>query len=213
LTQRNKAGIRVALHVPYNANSTDVSAQVLQLKAARADAVIFVSYTADTILYMKTLKTLDYLPPIIIGDDAGFSDSSFIPAVGHIAQGVFDRSAWDIGEPGSNTFRINEMFKTKTGRDLDDTSARWLQGFLVLADAIDRAGSRDPAKIQQALRQTDLKTNQLVIGYNGVRFDETGQNILSATYLIQLQGKAYKSVWPRQRASSTLTFPITGWKQ
>ena len=38
--------------------------------------------------------------------------------------------------------------------------------------------------IQQALRQTDLKPSQLVIGYNGVRFDETGQKGLSATYLI-----------------------------
>ena len=37
---------------------TDVSAQVLQLKAAQADAVIFVSYNADRILYMKTRKTL-----------------------------------------------------------------------------------------------------------------------------------------------------------
>lgn len=213
LDAANKAGIRVALHIPYSANSTDVSAQVLQLKAAQADAVIFVSYTADTILYMKTLKALDYLPPIIIGDDAGFSDPSFIPAVGDIAQGVIDRSAWDIGAPGSNPFKINEMFKAKTGRDLDDTSARWVQGFLVLADAIDRAGSGDPAKIQQALRQTDLKPSQLVIGYNGVKFDETGQNILSATYLIQLQGKTYKSVWPRQRATSTLTFPMTGWNR
>jgi branched-chain amino acid transport system substrate-binding protein len=52
---------------------------VLQLKAEQAGAVIFASYTVDTILYMKTLKTLDYLPEII-GDDAGFTDPSFIPA-------------------------------------------------------------------------------------------------------------------------------------
>ena len=38
------------------------------------------------------------------------------------------------------------MFKKKYGRDLDDTSARWMQGFLVLAEAINRAGSTDPAK-------------------------------------------------------------------
>ena len=113
------------------------------------DAVIFISYTADTILYFKTLKNLDYLPPIIIGDDAGFSDPAFIPNVGDIAQGAVNRSAWDVGKPGSNTYKINDMFKAKYGRDLDDTSARWMQGFLVLADAINRAGSTDPAKIQK----------------------------------------------------------------
>ena len=196
-----------------NAYSTDVSGQVLQLKQLKPDAVIFISYTADTILYFKTLKNLDYLPPIIIGDDAGFSDPAFIPNVGDIAQGAINRSAWDVGQPGGNTYKINEMFKAKFGRDLDDTSARWMQGFLVLADAINRAGSTEPAKIQAALRETDLKPEQLMIGYRGVKFDDTGQNTLSATYLIQLQGKAYKSVWPENRATAKLEWPMAGWRK
>src|ERR1700688_2850336 len=66
------ANINVAAHIAYSANSPDVSAQVLQLKSANPAAVIFISYSADTILYFKTMKNLDYLPPIIIGDDAGF---------------------------------------------------------------------------------------------------------------------------------------------
>jgi branched-chain amino acid transport system substrate-binding protein len=207
------AGITVAAQVPYNANSTDVSAQVLQLKDKKPDAVIFISYTADTVLYFKTMKNLDYLPPIIIGDDAGFSDPTFIPNVGDLAQGAINRSAWDTGKPGSNTFKINEMFKAKYGRDLDDTSARWMQGFLVLAEAINRAGSTAPDKIQSALKATDLKPEQLMIGYQGVKFDETGQNTLSATYLIQLQGKEYKSVWPENRATTTLEWPMKGWRK
>ena len=77
-----------------------MSAQVLQLKEKNPDAVIFISYTADCILYMKTMKNLDYLPPMVIGDDSGFSDPSFIPAVADIAQGAMNRSAWDIGKPG-----------------------------------------------------------------------------------------------------------------
>jgi branched-chain amino acid transport system substrate-binding protein len=124
-----------------------------------------------------------------------------------------NRSAWDVGKPGSNTARVNELFRAKTGRDLDDTSARWMQGFLVLAEAIDRAGSTDPATIQAALKATDLKPEQLMIGYRGVKFDETGQNTLSATYLIQLKGKEYKSVWPAQWATDKLEWPMKGWRQ
>jgi branched-chain amino acid transport system substrate-binding protein len=207
------ANIAVAARIPYNANSPDVSAQVLQLKTLKPDAVIFVSYTADTILYFKTMKNLDYLPPIIIGDDAGFSDPTFIPNVGELAQGAVNRSAWDVGKPGSNSYIINQLFKAKYGRDLDDTSARWMQGFFTLADAINRAGSTDPAKIQAALRATDLKPEQLMIGYHGVKFDATGQNTLSATYLIQLQGTHYVSVWPENRATAKLEWPMKGWKK
>jgi branched-chain amino acid transport system substrate-binding protein len=206
------ADIKVAAQIPYNANSSDVSAQVLQLKSLQPDVVIFISYTSDIILYFKTMKNLDYLPPMIIGDDAGFSDPSFIPNVGDLAQGAVNRSAFDIGSPGSNSYIVDQMFKAKYGRDLDDTSARWMQGFLVLADAINRAGSTEPDKIQAALKATDLKPAQLMIGYNGVKFDDTGQNTLASTFLIQLKAKQYVSVWPKDRATSTLDWPMKGWR-
>jgi branched-chain amino acid transport system substrate-binding protein len=205
------ANIPVAAQIAYSANSSDVSAQVLQLKTLNPDVVIFISYTADIILYFKTMKNLDYLPPIIIGDDAGFSDPSFIPNVGDLAQGAVNRSAFDIGKPGSNSYIVDQMFKAKYGRDLDDTSARWMQGFLVLADAINRAGSTDPEKIQAALKATNLTADQLMIGYNGVKFDDTGQNTLASTFLIQLQGKQYFSVWPDSRATNKLELPMKGW--
>jgi branched-chain amino acid transport system substrate-binding protein len=51
-----RSNIVLAAQIPYNANSSDVSAQVLQLKEKNPDAVIFISYTADTILYFKTMQ-------------------------------------------------------------------------------------------------------------------------------------------------------------
>jgi branched-chain amino acid transport system substrate-binding protein len=147
---------------------------------------------------------------MVIGDDSGFSDPSFVPAVADVAQGVMNRSAWAVGKPGSPTAKINEMYKAKTGRDLDDTSARNMQSFFALADAINRAGSTDPEKIRVALTQTDLKPEQLMMGYQGVKFDQTGQNILAATYLIQLHGKKYELVWPEKAANAKLQWPMAG---
>jgi branched-chain amino acid transport system substrate-binding protein len=207
-----KAGLTVANRIPYSASTTDVSAQVLQLKDKNPDVVIFISYTSDSILYMKTMKNLDYRPSMVLGDDSGFSDPSFIPAVFEVAQGVMNRSAWDIGKPGSATAKINDMYKAKTGRDLDDTSGRDMQAMLVLADALNRAGSVAPEKVQAALKATDLKPEQLMMGYRGVKFDETGQNILASTYLIQLFGKDYKVVWPEAAATEKLVWPMKGWK-
>jgi branched-chain amino acid transport system substrate-binding protein len=206
------AGFKVAAQIAYNPSGLDVTAQVLQLKTFNPSAVIFVSYSADVVLFFKTMKSLDYLPPIIIGDDAGFSDPTFIPNVGNLAQGAINRRAFDIGKPGSNSYIVDQMFKAKYGRDLDDTSAQWMQGFFVLADAINRAGSTEPDKIQAALKATDLKPDQLIMGYNGVKFDDTGQNTLAATYLVQLKGKEYVSVWPADRATAKLELPMKGWK-
>ena len=208
-----KENVPVAIRIPYSASTTDVTAQVLQLKEKNPDLIIFISYTADSILYIKTLRNLNYLPPMVLGDDSGFSDPSFVPAIADIGQGLMNRSAWAIGKPGSTTHKINEMYKAKTGRDLDDTSARDMQSFFALADGLNRAGSADPEKIRVALTQTDLKPDQIMMGYEGVRFDKTGQNILAATYLIQLQDKKYQLVWPDNAAEAKLAWPMKGWKQ
>jgi branched-chain amino acid transport system substrate-binding protein len=204
-------GFNVSLEIPYSANTTDVQSQVLQLKDKNPDVVIFVSYTSDAILYMKTMQALGYKPPVLIGDNSGFSDASFLKTVGGIAQGAINRSAWDIGKPGSTTFLINEMYKKKTGNDLDDTSGRAMQGFFVLVDAINRAGSTDPAKVQAALKATDLKPNQLMMGYKGVKFDEKGNNTLASALLIQVQGDSYVAVWPKENATAQLKLPYKGW--
>ena len=209
--EAKKDNVPVAIRIPYSASSTDVSAQVLQLKDKKPDVAIFISYTADSILYIRTLKNFDYKPAMVLGDDSGFSDPSFIPAIADIGQGLMNRSAWDIGKPGSTTYKINEMYKAKTGRDLDDTSGRNMQAFLALAEAIDRAGATDPDKIRDALAKTDLNPDQLMMGYQGIKYDQTGQNILASTYLIQLHGNKYELVWPEKTATSKLQWPVAGW--
>ena len=205
-------GLSIAQDIAYSANTTDVQSQVLQLKDKKPDVVIMISYTSDAILYAKTMQALDYKPPMMIADNAGFSDPSLIKTVGKLVQGIFNRSSFAIGPPGSPTFLINEIYKKKSGDDMDDTVARQMQGFFVLVDAIDRAGSTEPAKIQAALKATDLKPDQLIMGYKGVKFDEKGQNILAAGLVIQLQdGENYVPVWPKDKAKSAPALPYKGW--
>jgi branched-chain amino acid transport system substrate-binding protein len=205
-------GIPIGQDIAYSANTTDVQSQVLQLKDKKPDVVIMISYTSDAILYAKTFQALDYKPPMMIADNAGYSDPSTLKTVGKSIQGIFNRSSFAIGPPGSPSFLINEIYKKKSGDDLDDTAAREMQGFFVLIDAIDRAGSTEPAKIQAALKATDLKPDQLIMGYKGVKFDDKGQNVLAAGLVIQLQdGENYVAVWPKNQAKTPPVFPYKGW--
>jgi branched-chain amino acid transport system substrate-binding protein len=211
-TAFKEKGQPIALDVAYPSNATDVQSQVLQLKEKKPDVAIMISYTSDAILFAKTFQAQDYKPPILLADDAGYSDPSFIKSVGKISQGAFNRSAWSVGPPGSPTAIIAKMYKDKSGDDMDDTAARQMTGFFVLVEAIDRAGSTDPAKIQAALKATDLKPDQLMIGYKGVKFDDKGQNILASAIIIQLQdGENYVSVWPKANAEKAPILPYKGW--
>jgi branched-chain amino acid transport system substrate-binding protein len=210
--EAKKQGLPVSIRIPYSANGADVSAQVLQLKEKNPSVALFVSYASDAILFMRTMKTLDYLPPMIIGDSAGFSDAAFLPAVGAVSKGLVNRSVWSKGPEGSLSAGINAIYQAKTGNEIGDVSGRCMQAFFVLADALNRAGSTDPAKLQAALKATAMPHSAMFIGYRGVRFDETGQNVESATYLTQLQGKDYVTIWPDDAAVAKVQWPMTGWR-
>jgi branched-chain amino acid transport system substrate-binding protein len=209
--EATKGGFNVALDISYPANTTDVSPQVLQLKDKNPDVVVFISYTSDAILYAKTMKDLNWKPAILIADDAGFNDPSFVQTSASLVEGLINRSSFAAGKPGSMSALVNDMYKKKAGIDLEDVSGRALQGFLTLAEAINRAGSTEPAKIQAALKATNLTAEQVVTGYNGVKFDEKGQNVLASSLITQMKGGVYIPVWPKEKAAGEIVLPYKGW--
>jgi branched-chain amino acid transport system substrate-binding protein len=206
-----KDGLPVTQKIAYSANSSDVQPQVLQLKEKKPDVAIFISYTSDAILYAKTMKELGWKPAIMIADNAGFNDPAFIKAMGSTVEGLVNRSAYAGGKPGSVPAIFNDLYKAKSGVDLDDVSVRGLQGFLVMADALNRAGSTDPAKIRDALKATDLPASQMAAGYDGVKFDDKGQNVLASSLVTQLRGGQYLAIWPKARATTEVILPYKGW--
>ena len=117
------------------------------MKGAQPDVVIFISYTSDAILYARTMRAQGYRPPIMIGDNSGFSDDNFVQTTGDIAQGLINRSAFDPSRPGSNSFKVNALYKARTGREMDDTTARMMQGFLVACDAVLYPAGGDPGRV------------------------------------------------------------------
>src|SRR5690348_4700072 len=205
-------GLNVTQNISYSANSTDVQPQVLQLKEKNPDVAIFISYTSDAILYTKTMKEQNWKPAILIADDAGFNDPKYIKEMGSQVEGLISRTSFAAGKPGSVAAIFDALYKKKTNGDgLEDVSGRGLQGMFVLLDAINRAGSTDAAKIQAALKATDLKQNQMVAGYHGVKFDAKGQNTLASSIVVQMKKGQYVPVWPKANATADLVLPYKGW--
>src|SRR5262249_48213486 len=89
-----KEKLNVTQTIAYSANATDVQPQVLQMKEKNPDVVIFISYTSDAILYTKTMKELNWKPEIMIADDAGFNDPSFMRTMAPLVEGLISRSAF-----------------------------------------------------------------------------------------------------------------------
>jgi branched-chain amino acid transport system substrate-binding protein len=207
-------GLRVLENIAYKAQTTSLTAEVQRLKAANADVLLPSSYTSDTFLLLRTAKDLDYNPKLIVAQNAGFTDPTFISTMGKDAEGAITRSPYNADLEGQIPLlsKINTIFKKHSnGRDLSDVPARAFTGFMTLLDAINRAGSSDPEKIRVALAATDIPADQLIVPYRGVKFDATGQNELVRGILMQVQKGKYCTIYPFELASCQTLYPNPTW--
>jgi branched-chain amino acid transport system substrate-binding protein len=108
---------------------------------------------------------------------------------------------------------VADMFEKRTGKPMDGSSSRAFTAVIVLADAINRAGSTEPAKIQKALQETNLKGDQLIMPWDGVKFDSKGQNTLGKGIIVQVQNGEYVTVWPFNLATKDAVWPFPKWDQ
>jgi len=209
-------GYNVVENIPYEAKASDVSSEVQKLKAAGDAVLLQASYVSDAILYMQTYKQLDYVPTAIIAMDAGFVASEFVETLGDDANYILSREVWalDLAESKPIVKQINDMYEKRYGAKMNGNSARAFTGMLVLADAINRAGSTEPEAIQKALLETNIPADQLIMPWKGIKFDpETHQNILGSGIIVQVQNGEYKTVWPFDLASAEIVWPFPAWSE
>src|SRR4051794_14298632 len=131
----NAAGYKIVADIKYRANSPSLSAEVQQLKSANADVLMPSSYTTDGILLVKTMGELGYKPNAIVAQDAGFSEKALYDAVGDKLEGVISRGTFslDLAQKRPMVGKINEMFKTRSGKDFNDLTSRQFMGLIILA--------------------------------------------------------------------------------
>ena len=97
--------------------------------------------------------------------------------------------------------RSSELFKAKSGKDLNDNTSREFMGLIVLADAINRAKSTDGEKIRDALAATDMPGEQTIMPWKRVKFDDMGQNNDADPVLLQYVGGKFVTIFPPQAAA------------
>jgi branched-chain amino acid transport system substrate-binding protein len=211
-----KFGYTVAARIPFRSGTTSLDAEVGRLKSANADVFLPSLYTSDAILLTRTMRNLDYNPKLLIAQNAGYTDPKFVSEMGKDAEAAITRAPFSLDLAAKKPLipAVDAMFKKLSGgRDMADISARAFTAFMTLADALNRAGSTDPAAIQKALRDTNIPPDQLIMPWSGVKFDEKGQNIGVRAILQQMQGGSYHTIYPFDLATKEPLYPMPAWSQ
>src|SRR3990172_12883880 len=213
-----KYGYEVTVKMAYRAKTTNLDAEVGKLKAANPDVFLPTSYTSDAILFVKTAKNLDYNPKLLLAQNAGWTDPTFVTEMGKDVEGHITRApfALDMASKKPMIRQVNAAFKklkdNPGGRDISDVPARAFTGFITLADAINRAKSVNPEEVRKALVATNIPPDQLIMPWSGVKFDEKGQNTGVRAILQQVQKGAYATIYPFELASADVGYPLQPWK-
>ncbi len=208
-------GYEIVLDEPYPSTATDLSPVVQKIRRAKPDVLFLTSNAADAILLTNTLAEYRVKLKAIIASGGGHADPSFMKAAANNAKYIFDIVEWETDVNKAGAKEINEKYKAKYEQNLTGEAVDAYLATYVLADALERAGSLDPAKIREALAATNLTGGPgMIVGYDAVEFDKTGQNKHAALVMVQINdignGLERISVWPKnaRRAGYKPVFPM-----
>ena len=205
----------IVKQISYSSKTTQLTSEVQSLKAVNPNVVMQSSYAPDAILSMKTYKELGFSPDMVLANNAGFTDTGLIKTLGKDAEYVITREVWalDLAERNPLIKQVNDLFHSRYNINFTGNSSRAFTGFMVLADAINRAGSTQPEAIRKALTETKILGDQLIMPWKGVKFDETGQNTQGRGILVQIVDGQYHTIWPFNMASRDVIWPMPKWDQ
>lgn len=211
-----RKGYDIVGDIPYDSHSSNFETELDAIEKAMPGIILQSSYSEDAVALIKGYKQRGINPVAILGMNAGFISPSFIAQLGKNAEFLLSREVWAVDAGNNNPLvkAVNEMYKKKYGRNMTGNSARTFTGMMILADALNRAKSFKPEDIRDALRQTDIGADQLIMPWDGVRFDpKTGQNVLGRGIIVQIIKGEYRTVWPWHIANTEVIWPLPEWSE
>ena len=91
-----------------------------------------------------------------------------------------------------------EQYEQRFNQPMGETAAGSFTAVLVLAKAIDNAGSADPQRVRAALLNLDIPGRETIMPWSGVRFDASRQNVAANGVVEQRVGQAFQVVFPNE---------------
>jgi branched-chain amino acid transport system substrate-binding protein len=196
-------GVEIVMFEPYSAGFTDASPLVNKVKASGASMLFAVSYLTDLVLIVKTMKQMGVNIPLN-GGSGGFVIPGFYTSVGKDAEGLMGVAHWNH-DMDPNSRRVNTEYRKRFGEFIFEYAGGLVAQTFMIAAALERAASRDPQKVRDALAALDVSKGYAAMAPGGrVKFDENGKNVYGHPLGVQWQRGDLASVYPKGEARAAL---------
>ncbi|MGO9307516.1 MAG: ABC transporter substrate-binding protein [Spirochaetia bacterium] len=150
-------GISVAITEVYDSTATDLTAVLAKVKAQKVQAVVNWSVEPAQSLVPKNMKQMGFDVPLF--QSHGFGNIAFVTAAGRAADGIIFPAgrllvadALPANHPQKQVLTAyKKAYETKFGDDVSTFGGHAYDAFLILTEAIRKAGGTDKFKVRDAI--------------------------------------------------------------
>ena len=153
--------------ISYSSGDTNFRTQLTEVRMARPDVVFLPGYYTEAALILRQARQLGINCPFVGGE--GWDSPALVQVAGKSADGNYYTNHFSAADPDPKVQKFVQEYRTRYGAAPDALAALWYDGARLLAQAVQRAGSTDSAKLRDALATTrdfDGVTGRISIDQN-----------------------------------------------
>ncbi len=151
-----QAGLHVVDIESFGSKDTDFSAQLTKIRTLHPDAVGISALVEPVAGVLLGARQVGFGPQTLFIGGNGSNSPKLGEIAGKAADGLIVGSPWFVGKTTPQNEAFVAAFRKAYERDPDQFAAQAYDAMKIMAAAIDRAGAADPAKVRDALTQTEF---------------------------------------------------------
>ena len=128
-------------------------------------------------------------------------------------EALLSGTAWSREIAGRSAIakRVMDLYEQRFNQPMSETAAGTFTAVLMLAEAIDNAGSTDPQRVRAALLNLDIPGREMIMPWSGLRFDGSShQNVAANGVVEQRVDQVFRVVYPGELQQAEPVWPRPG---
>jgi len=180
-----RMGGKIVADVTYSAGDVDFSSQITRIRDREPDVIYVPGYYTEVTLIARKAREFGIKAPLLGSD--GWDSDSLIERAGTALEGCFFSNHYSSGLKDPTVDRFVDRYRSKYGVAPNALAALAYDATWILAEAMKRAGTFDPAKIRDALAST--KDYPGVTGRITINKD---RNAVKPAVVLQVKGDSFR---------------------
>jgi branched-chain amino acid transport system substrate-binding protein len=212
LWEKQNMPIQILDKIGYDVATKDLSVEVGKAKATGADLLLPITRVNDAIMIVRESVKQNFNPMGIIGPGSpGPYERAFTDAVGKYGDDYMVSVPW-YNPKNARGMELVKRYEKENPKSRFELNVGFsFEAVEIVADAVKRAASPEPAAIHAALKATHI-TDHVMFG-GPIEFDAKGQNPNIGVAMLQVRDGQPVVVGPQEVAVTKPQFPMRPFDQ